>query len=428
MNIFQELKARGFCYQETDGEAIEKLLGSERVKFYVGFDPTGNSLHVGHLLPVMAMRLLQKAGHIPIVLVGGATARIGDPSGKKSARPMMTLETIAGNVACLQNQLSRFIRTENGEAIFVNNADWLCKIGYIDMLREVGTIFSINRMLAQDSVKSRLEDGLSFLEFNYSILQAYDFMVLNRDYGCKLEMGGQDQWGNMVAGTELVRRKLGQEVHCMTIPLLMNSSGEKFGKTAGGNNVWLDTDRTSVFDYYQFWRNADDAQVEKLMLYFSPLPVEEIKRICDPACNINRAKEILAYEATCLAHGETAAREAFVTAGTRFGFADPECKVRTTSAIAGVEANRIEAELPLTKVTAADLEDPVGLTVPKLLVLAGLCKSNSDGRRLIQGGAVSIDDEKVTDVNAKITRDDFTGGGFTLRAGKKNFRRVVFEG
>lgn len=427
MNIFQELKARGFCYQETDGEAIEKLLGSERVKFYVGFDPTGNSLHVGHLLPVMAMRLLQKAGHIPIVLVGGATARIGDPSGKKSARPMMTLETIAENVACLQNQLSRFIRTEDGEAIFVNNADWLCKIGYIDMLREVGTIFSINRMLAQDSVKSRLEDGLSFLEFNYSILQAYDFMVLNRDYGCKLEMGGQDQWGNMVAGTELVRRKLGQEVHCMTIPLLMNSSGEKFGKTAGGNNVWLDTDRTSVFDYYQFWRNADDAQVEKLMLYFSPLPVEEIKRICDPAGNINRAKEILAYEATCLAHGEAAAREAFVTAGTRFGFADPECKVQTTSAIAGVEANRIEAELPTAKVTAADLEDPVGLTVPKLLVLAGLCKSNSDGRRLIQGGAVSIDDEKVTDVNAKITRDDFAGSGFTLRAGKKNFRRVVLE-
>ena len=207
----------------------------------------------------------------------------------------------------------------------------------------------------------------------------------------------------------------------------MNSSGEKFGKTAGGNNVWLDTARTSVFDYYQFWRNADDAQVEKLMLYFSPLPVEEIKRICDHAGNINRAKEILAYEATCLAHGEAAAREAFVTAGTRFGFADPERKVQTTSAIAGVEANKIEAELPTATVTAADIDDPVGLTVPKLLVLAGLCKSNSDGRRLIQGGAVSVNDEKVTDVNAKITRDDFADGGFTLRAGKKNFRRVVLE-
>lgn len=427
MNIFQELKARGFCYQQTDGEAIETLLNTERVKFYVGFDPTGNSLHVGHLLPVMAMRLMQKAGHIPIVLVGGATARIGDPSGKKSARPMMTLETIADNVACLQRQLARFIRTENGEALFVNNADWLCKIGYIDMLREVGTIFSINRMLAQDSVKSRLEDGLSFLEFNYSILQAYDFMVLNRDYGCKLEMGGQDQWGNMVAGTELVRRKLGHEAHCMTIPLLMNSSGEKFGKTAGGNNVWLDVERTSVFDYYQFWRNTDDAQVEKLMLFFSPLPVEEIRRLCDPAGNINRAKEILACEATCLAHGEAAAREAFVTAGTRFGFADPERKVQTSSAIANIEASAIQAELPTATVTAADLDDPAGLSLPKLLALVGLCKSNSDGRRLIQGGAVVINDEKATDVNRKITRDDFADGGFTLRAGKKNFRRVVFK-
>lgn len=427
MNIFQELKARGFCYQQTDEEAIEKLLSTERVKFYVGFDPTGNSLHVGHLLPVMAMRLMQKAGHIPIVLVGGATARIGDPSGKKTARPMMTLETIAENVACLQKQLSRFIRTENGEAHFVNNADWLCKIGYIDMLREVGTIFSVNRMMAQESVKSRLEDGLTFLEFNYSILQAYDFMVLNRDFGCKLEMGGQDQWGNMVAGTELIRRKLGREVHCMTIPLLMDSNGEKFGKTAGGNNVWLDLNRTSVFDYYQFWRNSDDSQVEKLMLYFSPLPVDEIRRICDPAGNINRAKEILAYEATCLAHGEEAAREAFVTAGTRFGFADPECRVQTTSGIAKVDRSSVQAELPTAAVTAAELDDPAGLSIPKLLVLAGLCKTNSDGRRLIQGGAVSIDDVKVTDVNAKITRENFADGSFVLRAGKKNFRRVVLE-
>ncbi|MDR0932233.1 MAG: tyrosine--tRNA ligase [Victivallales bacterium] len=424
MNIFQELKARGFCYQSTGEEAVEKLLSTEQVKFYVGFDPTGNSLHVGHLLPVMAMRLLQKAGHIPIVLVGGATARIGDPSGKKSARPMMTLETIAENVACLQKQLSRFIQTQNNNAYYVNNADWLCKIGYIDMLREVGTIFSVNRMMAQESVKSRLEDGLTFLEFNYSILQAYDFMVLNRDYGCKLELGGQDQWGNMVAGTELVRRKLGAEVHCLTIPLLMDGNGEKFGKTAGGNNVWLDVNRTSVFDYYQFWRNSEDSQVEKLMLYFSPLPIEEVKRLCDPAGNINRAKEILAYEATCLAHGEAAACEAFVTAGTRFGFADPECKIETGSGIRQINMNKIEVALPTFTVTAVELDDPAGLSVPKLLMLAGLCKTNSDGRRLIQGNAVSIDDEKVTDVNAKITRDNFQNGAFTLRAGKKNFRRI----
>ena len=427
MNIYQELKARGFCYQQTDEEAIEKLLTTEQVKFYVGFDPTGNSLHVGHLLPVMAMRLMQKAGHIPIVLVGGATAQIGDPSGRISARPMMTLETIEENVRCLRNQLKRFIDDGDGKAHFVNDADWLCKIGYIEMLREVGSIFSVNRMLAQESVKSRLENGLSFLEFNYSILQGYDFYILNRDFGCKLEMGGQDQWGNMVAGTELVRRKSGNEVQCMTIPLLMNSNGQKFGKTSGGTNVWLDVNRTSVFDYYQFWRNSDDAQVEKLMLYFSPLPIDEIKRICDPAGNINRAKEILAYEATCLAHGEAAAREAFVTAGTRFGFADPEKKVATTSSILTVDTANVQAELPTAEIDGAVFDDPAGVTVAKLLVLAGLCKSNSDGRRLIQGGAVSIDDEKVADPVAAVTRDSFKAGSLTLRAGKKNFRRVILK-
>ena len=427
MNIYQELKARGFCYQQTDEEAIEKLLTTEQVKFYVGFDPTGNSLHVGHLLPVMAMRLMQKAGHIPIVLVGGATAQIGDPSGRISARPMMTLETIEENVRCLRNQLKRFIDDGDGKAHFVNNADWLCKIGYIEMLREVGSIFSVNRMLAQESVKSRLENGLSFLEFNYSILQGYDFYILNRDFGCKLELGGQDQWGNMVAGTELVRRKSGNEVQCMTIPLLMNSNGQKFGKTSGGTNVWLDVNRTSVFDYYQFWRNSDDAQVEKLMLYFSPLPIDEIKRICDPAGNINRAKEILAYEATCLAHGEAAAREAFVTAGTRFGFADPEKKVATTSSILTVDTANVQAELPTAEIDGAVFDDPAGVTVAKLLVLAGLCKSNSDGRRLIQGGAVSIDDEKVADPVAAVTRDSFKAGSLTLRAGKKNFRRVILK-
>ncbi len=422
MNIYQELKARGFCYQQTDEAAIEKLLTTEQVKFYVGFDPTGNSLHVGHLLPVMAMRLMQKAGHIPIVLVGGATAQIGDPSGRISARPMMTLETIAENVRCLRGQLARFIDDTDGRAIFVNNADWLCKIGYIEMLREVGSIFSVNRMLAQESVKSRLENGLSFLEFNYSILQGYDFYVLNRDRGCKLEMGGQDQWGNMVAGTELVRRKSGNEVHCMTIPLLMNSNGQKFGKTAGGTNVWLDVNRTSVFDYYQFWRNCDDAQVEKLMLYFSPLPIDEIRRICDPAGNINRAKEILAYEATCLAHGEQAAREAFVAAGSRFGFADPAGKVATSSTIAAIDTGAVAADLPTVAIEQALLDDPAGLTVPRLLVLAGLCKSTSEGRRLIQGGAVSIDDVKVTDPTAPVR---FERESLILRAGKKNFRKIL---
>ena len=424
MNIYEELKARGFCYQQTDEAAIEKLLTSEQVKFYVGFDPTGNSLHVGHLLPVMAMRLMQKAGHIPIVLVGGATAQIGDPSGRISARPMMTLETIGENVRCLRAQLRRFIDDGDGRAHFVNNADWLCKIGYIEMLREVGSIFSVNRMLAQESVKSRLENGLSFLEFNYSILQGYDFYVLNRDYGCKLEMGGQDQWGNMVAGTELVRRKAGKEVHCMTIPLLLNSSGQKFGKTAGGANVWLDVNRTSVFDYYQFWRNTDDAQLEKLMLYFCPLPLDEIKRLCAPGGNINRAKEILAFEATALAHGEEEARKAFVTAGTRFGFADPDCRVETTSHVAAVEKAAIQAELPTAEIAKAEFEGE-GYPVARLLVTSGLCKSTSDARRLIQGNAVSVGEGKISDVKAVIHAADHPSGEFILRVGRKNFRRIV---
>ncbi|MDD3886704.1 MAG: tyrosine--tRNA ligase [Victivallaceae bacterium] len=426
MNIFQELKARGFCYQATDETAIEKMLAEGKVRFYIGFDPTGNSLHVGHLLPVMAMRLMQKAGHTPIVLVGGATARIGDPSGKQTARPMMTIETINENAECLRRQLARFIDDSDGKAIFVNNADWLCKLGYIDLLREVGTIFSVNRMMTQESVKSRLENGLSFLEFNYSILQAYDFMTLNRDYGCTLEMGGQDQWGNMVAGTELIRRKLGNEVQCMTIPLLLNSNGQKFGKTAGGNNVWLDTARTTVFDYYQFWRNCDDAQLRKLLLYFSPLPVEEINRLADLSGNVNRAKEILAYEATALAHGEAAAAEAYLAAGSRFGFADPDGKVPTTSAVAQVKSSAAAAELPTVAVPMSAFDEPVGLTIPRLLTLAGLTKTNSEGRRLMQGGAVSLNDVKESDPNRRLTPAEL-GDGATLRAGKKNFRRVVLE-
>lgn len=428
MNIYQELKARGFCYQQTDEAAVEKLLTTENVRFYVGFDPTGNSLHVGHLLPVMAMRLMQKAGHTPIVLVGGATAQIGDPSGRSTARPIMTLETIQENVNCLRNQLKRFIDDSDGRAIFVNNADWLCKIGYIEMLREVGHIFSVNRMLGQDSVKSRLENGLSFLEFNYSILQGYDFYILNRDYGCKLEMGGQDQWGNMVAGTELVRRKSGNEVQCMTIPLLMNpATGQKFGKSVGGASVWLDPERTTVFDYYQFWRNCDDSILPDLMMKFAiELPLEECRALgqCE---NINRAKEILAFEATKLAHGEKAAQEAFVTAGTRFGFADPEKKVQTTSTIMQVDAQSVSADFPVAEIDPAVFDEPTGLTIPKLIVLAGLAKTNSDGRRLIQGGAVSIDGKKVTDPAQQLTREDFANGSLTLKAGKKNFRKIVLK-
>ena len=423
MNCFEELKARGFCYQATDEAKISQMLNEGKVTFYVGFDPTGNSLHVGHLLPVMAMRILQKAGHTPIVLVGGATARIGDPSGKSTARPMLTIEEIDANAASLRDQLSRFIDGSEGKAHFVNNADWLCQLGYIDLLREVGSIFSVNRMMSQESVKMRLETGLSFLEFNYSILQAYDFMTLRRKYGCTLEMGGQDQWGNMVAGTELIRRKDGAEVHCMTIPLLLDPNGQKFGKSTGNKNVWLDKERTSVFDYYQFWRNCDDSMVEQLLKYFTPLPVEEIASLCSESGNINRAKEILAAEATALCHGEEAAKEAFVTAGTRFGFADPDNKIFTTSFIGKVTASAVSADLPEALIPAAEIDAEKGIMVARLLVLAGLCKSNSDGRRLIQGSAVALNDEKITDPSAAVTADTVAAAP-VLRAGKKNMRRL----
>ena len=427
MNIYQELKERGFCYQQTDEAAVEKLLTTENVRFYVGFDPTGNSLHVGHLLPVMAMRLMQKAGHTPIVLVGGATAQIGDPSGRSTARPIMTLETIQENVNCLRNQLKRFIDDTDGKAIFVNNADWLCKIGYIEMLREVGHIFSVNRMLGQDSVKSRLENGLSFLEFNYSILQGYDFYVLNRDYGCKLEMGGQDQWGNMVAGTELIRRMYEEdkEVHVLTIPLLINpATGQKFGKSIGGTSVWLDVNRTSVFDYYQFWRNTDDAMVGDLLKKFAiELPVEEC--IALPECgNINRAKEILAFEATKMAHGEAAAKEAFLTAGSQFGFADPERRIATSSTIAAIECNSV-AIYPEVTIPASEL-DGDGMWIIKLLVSAGMCKTNSDARRLIQGNAVKLNGEKVSDMNMTIKSADCPAKELLIQSGKKNFKKVIF--
>ena len=423
MNCFEELKERGFCYQATDEAKISQMLNEGKVTFYVGFDPTGSSLHVGHLLPVMAMRILQKAGHTPIVLVGGATARIGDPSGKSTARPMLSIEEIDANAASLRNQLSRFIDGSEGKAHFVNNAEWLCQLGYIDLLREVGSIFSVNRMLSQESVKMRLETGLSFLEFNYSILQAYDFLTLRRKFGCTLEMGGQDQWGNMVAGTELIRRKDGAEVHCMTIPLLLDPNGQKFGKSTGNKNVWLDKERTSVFDYYQFWRNCDDSMVEQLLKYFTPLPVAEISALCGAGSNINRAKEILAAEATALCHGEEAAKEAFVTAGTRFGFADPENKIPTTSFIGKVTASTVSADLPEAAIPAAEIDAGKGILVARLLVLAGLCKSNSDGRRLIQGGAVAINDEKITDANAAVTADIIAAAP-VLRAGKKNMRRL----
>ena len=429
-NIFQELRDRGFLYQMTDENAIEKKLNNEKVVFYCGFDPTGSSLHVGHLLPVMAMRMLQKAGHVPTVLVGGATGAIGDPSGRSSARNMISMDEVAFNVECLKKQLARFITLENGEANFVNNFDWLGNIKLLDFLRDIGSRFSVNRMLAQKSVESRLENGLSFLEFSYSLLQGYDFYHLNKEYNCTLEIGGQDQWGNMVAGTELIRRMYEEEreVHVMTIPLLLNpATGQKFGKSVGGTSVWLDTERTSVFDYYQFWRNCDDAMLGDLLKKFAiELPVAECIALAE-CPNINRAKEILAYEATKLAHGADKAAEAFLTAGSKFGFADPENKIATTSEIAKIDISKAaDTSIPTVELAAALFEGD-GMWICKLLQEAGMVKSTSDGRRLVQGGAVSVDDVKITDVSAVVKGVALDKKEFIIKAGKKNFKKIIIK-
>ena len=417
---FEDLKARGFIYQNTSEEAIKKLLAEGPVYFYAGFDPTGDSLHVGHLLPVMAMRRLQQAGHKPIVLVGGATGQIGDPSGKSEARVILSKEVVAHNAQCLQKQLSRFISPD--DAVFANNADWFNDMKYLDFLRDIGSKFSVNKMLTAESVKLRLETGLSFLEFNYMILQAYDFYMLNQKYNCKLEIGGQDQWGNITAGTELVRRIAQQEVHGITLPLLMNSStGQKFGKSVGGA-VWLDRNKTSIFDYYQFWRNTDDADVRKLMCYFTGLPVAEIDAIC--AASINRAKEILAYEATALAHSQEDAAKAYLGAGAKFGFADRENKIPTTSSIAKVKADAaVLDDLPTCNVTIPE----EGIWIVKLLVEAGLCKSNGDARRLVQGGGAYLNDVRIDSADRNIMKSEIPAGGAILKAGKKNIKRIVAQ-
>jgi len=421
--VYNELKERGFVYQETDAAALEKLLNGGQVTFYVGFDPTGSSLHVGHLLPIMAMRRLQQAGHQPIVLVGGATALVGDPSGKSEARPILSREEVAANAAALKAQLARFVNVD--QAIFVNNADWFKDLLYIDFLRDIGSKFSVNRMLAAESVKQRMETGISFLEFNYMILQAYDFYVLNAKFGCQVQFGGQDQWGNIVCGVELARRLNQKDVFGMTFPLLLNSQGTKFGKTAGGA-VWLDASRTSVFDYYQFWRNCDDADVGRLLCFFTGLPIDEIHRLAAlPAPAVNRAKEILAFEATTLAHGYEAAVKAYLAAGSKFGFADPESKIPTSSRLAEVKADS-EAldDLPTFSIPAAELTDGK-IWIVKLLTASGLCTSSGDARRLIQGGGAYLGERRIDDVNYQVSDRDFDHGALLLKAGKKKVKRIV---
>ncbi len=417
-NLLEDLKARGFVYQSTDEKALAKALSEGPITYYVGFDPTGDSLHVGHLLPVMAMRCLQKAGHRPIALVGGATGLVGDPSGKQEARPILTKEKVAQNCAAIGEQLKRFLPYDN--VVMANNLDWLGEMKYLDFLRDIGSKFSVNKMLTAESVKLRMETGITFMEFSYMLLQSYDYYILNRDYGCTLELGGQDQWGNIAAGIDLVRRLSQKEVHGFTMPLLLNSQGKKFGKSVGGA-VWLDKNKTSVFDYYQFWRNVDDADVRKLMGYFTALPLDEIQTLCD--ASINRAKEVLAFEATSLAHGHDEAAKAYLAACTKFGFADKDGTIPTSSRIREIKPDSSAAldDLPTYRLTLP----AEGIWIVKLLADSGLCKSNGDARRLIQGGGAYLGDKRVESADCTVTAADFKDGAVILKAGKKNLKRIV---
>ena len=411
-NLLEDLKARGFVYQSTDEKALAKALSEGPITYYVGFDPTGDSLHVGHLLPVMAMRWLQKAGHRPIALVGGATGLVGDPSGKQEARPILTKEKVAQNCAAIGEQLKRFLPYDN--VVMANNLDWLGEMKYLDFLRDIGSKFSVNKMLTAESVKLRMETGITFMEFSYMLLQSYDYYILNRDYGCTLELGGQDQWGNIAAGIDLVRRLSQKEVHGFTMPLLLNSQGKKFGKSVGGA-VWLDKNKTSVFDYYQFWRNVDDADVQKLMGYFTALPLDEIRTLC--SASINRAKEVLAFEATSLAHGHEEAAKAYLAACTKFGFADKDGTIPTSSRIREVKP---DASAGLDDLPTFRLALPAeGIWIVKLLADSGLCKSNGDARRLIQGGGAYLGDKRVESADYTVTSADFKDGAVILKAGKK---------
>ncbi|MBR0458074.1 MAG: tyrosine--tRNA ligase [Victivallales bacterium] len=423
-NVLDVLRERGFLYQLTHEDVMYKLLGEGSVTFYTGFDPTARSLHIGHLLPIMAMRWLQKYGHRPLALVGGGTALIGDPSGKTSARPISSKETIDDNIVGIQEQLGRFLDFSDGKALLVNNGDWLRNMNLIDFLREIGSLFSVPRMLSAESVKLRIEGaGLSFLEFSYPLLQSYDFMYLCKNYNCMMQFGGQDQWGNIVAGVDLTRRMIGRDVCGATFPLLLKSDGTKFGKTAGGA-VWLDAEKTSPFDYFQFWRNTTDSDVGKLLGFFTTLPMDEVRRLAAlPSPQINRAKEILAYEATALAHGHDIAMKAFLAAGNEFGFADPNFQIETSSRILESKGIDLSASIPTLELSREELGEGIGLLT--LMVKAGLAASNGEARRLVKGGAVAIDDTKISDEKLTVTAAQFANGPITLKSGKKNRKRIT---
>lgn len=406
MGVYEELVARGLIAQVTDEEEIRELVNSGKATFYIGFDPTADSLHVGHFMALCLMKRLQMAGNKPIALVGGGTGMIGDPSGRTDMRQMMTKETIQHNVDCFKKQMSRFIDFSEGKALLVNNADWLLDLNYVELLRDVGACFSVNNMLRAECYKQRMEKGLSFLEFNYMIMQSYDFYALYQKYGCNMQFGGDDQWSNMLGGTELIRKKLGKNAYAMTINLLLNSEGKKMGKTQSGA-VWLSAEKTSPYDFYQYWRNVDDGDVIKCLKMLTFLPLEEIDELAKlEGSEINKAKEILAHELTELVHGKDEADKAQEAARAIF-------------------SNKTNTDnMPSTTLTEADFADgEIGIL--DLMKKCGLIPSNGEGRRLIQQGGVSVDDEKVTDVYAKVAKSDFEKGYVVIKKGKKVYHKAI---
>lgn len=404
MGIYEELQARGLIAQVTDEEEIRELINNGKATFYIGFDPTADSLHVGHFMALCLMKRLQEAGNKPIALIGGGTAMIGDPSGRTDMRQMMTEETIQHNCDCFKKQMSRFIDFSEGKALMVNNADWLKDLNYIEVLREVGAHFSVNRMLTAECYKQRMEKGLSFLEFNYMIMQSYDFYALFQKYGCNLQFGGDDQWSNMLGGTELIRRKLGKDAYAMTINLLLNSEGKKMGKTQSGA-VWLDPKKTSPFDFYQYWRNVADDDVLKCIRMLTFLPLEEIDKMdAWEGAQLNTAKEILAFELTKMVHGEEEADKARNAAKTLFSSGNA-------------------ADMPSVTLTDDDFTEGV-IDILGLLVKSTLTPSRSEARRAVEQGGVSVDGEKVTDIKTVYNADLFTEG-VVLKKGKKNFRKIL---
>ena len=409
MTIYDELVARGLIAQVTDEDEIKEMVNNGKATFYIGFDPTADSLHVGHFMALCLMKRLQMAGNRPIALLGGGTGMIGDPSGRTDMRQMLTKETIQHNIDCFKKQMERFIDFSDGKALMVNNAEWLMNLNYVELLREVGAHFSVNRMLTAECYKQRMERGLSFLEFNYMIMQSYDFYMLYQKYGCNMQFGGDDQWSNMLGGTELIRRKLGKDAYAMTITLLLNSEGKKMGKTQSGA-VWLDPNKTSPFDFYQYWRNVDDADVIKCMKLLTFLPLEEIQEMEKwEGSQLNKAKEILAFQLTELVHGTEEAKKAEAGAKALFaGGADTE-------------------HMPTTELVAEDFDEEGNIDLISLLVKSALVTTRSEGRRAIEQGGVSVDGEKVTDIRHVLSKDALTGDGIVLKRGKKKFNKVFVK-